>query len=355
MEHMDVNPMGLDGFEFCEFTSADADKMAAQLEQMGFVAASTHPTRDVVRYKQGRINILLNRMTDGHAAQFRADHGPSASGMAFRVANAKEAIDAAVARGAKAADAATGALGDGYALEGIGGSMLYLVDRHGAAGSLYDDWNAVPGAEQAEAENSVGLDLLDHLTHNVRRGQMRVWSEFYNAIFGFEEQKYFDIKGKATGLFSQAMIAPDKAIRIPLNESQDDKSQIEEYIREYNGEGIQHLAFTTDNIYETVEKLRARGVNLQDTIETYYELIDKRVPGHGEDVERLKANRILIDGDTGDEGILLQIFTENMFGPIFFEIIQRKGNEGFGAGNFQALYESIELDQIRRGVITVDA
>lgn len=355
MEHMDVNPMGLDGFEFCEFTSADPDKMAAQLEQMGFVPASTHPTRDVVRYKQGRINILLNRMAEGHASQFRADHGPSASGMAFRVANAKEAFDAAIARGAKAADAATGALGDGYALEGIGGSMLYLVDRHGAAGSLYDDWNAVPGAEEAEAENSVGLDLLDHLTHNVRRGQMRVWSEFYNAIFGFEEQKYFDIKGKATGLFSQAMIAPDKAIRIPLNESQDDKSQIEEYIREYNGEGIQHLAFTTDNIYETVEKLRARGVNLQDTIETYYELIDKRVPGHGEDVERLKKNRILIDGDVGDEGILLQIFTENMFGPIFFEIIQRKGNEGFGAGNFQALYESIELDQIRRGVITVDA
>ncbi len=355
MEHMDVNPMGLDGFEFCEFTSADPDRMAAQLEQMGFVAASTHPTRDVVRYKQGRINILLNRMADGHAAQFRADHGPSASGMAFRVVDAKAAFDAAIARGAKAADASAGALGDGYALEGIGGSMLYLVDRHGERGSLYDDWNAVPGAEQAEAENSVGLDLLDHLTHNVRRGQMRVWSEFYNSIFGFEEQKYFDIKGKATGLFSQAMIAPDKAIRIPLNESQDDKSQIEEYIREYNGEGIQHLAFTTDNIYETVEKLRARGVNLQDTIETYYELIDKRVPGHGEDVERLKKNRILIDGDTGDEGILLQIFTENMFGPIFFEIIQRKGNEGFGAGNFQALYESIELDQIRRGVITVDA
>jgi 4-hydroxyphenylpyruvate dioxygenase len=355
MEHMDVNPMGLDGFEFCEFTSPDPDRMAGQLEQLGFVAASTHPRHDVTRYKQGRINILLNRRGDGHAAQFRADHGPSASGMAFRVSDAKAAFDNAIARGAKPADASKGALGDGYALEGIGGSMLYLVDRHGERGSLYDDWNAVPGAAEAEAENSVGLDLLDHLTHNVRRGQMRVWSEFYNRIFNFEEQKYFDIKGKATGLFSQAMIAPDRAIRIPLNESQDDKSQIEEYIREYKGEGIQHLAFTTDDIYGTVEKLRARGVNLQDTIETYYELIDKRIPGHGEDVERLKKNRILIDGDTGDEGILLQIFTENMFGPIFFEIIQRKGNEGFGAGNFQALYESIELDQIRRGVITVDA
>ncbi len=355
MEHMDVNPMGLDGFEFCEFTAPDLGRMAKQLEQFGFVAASKHRTRDVVRYKQGRINLLLNRVPDAHAADFAAQHGPSASGMAFRVADAKAAFDAAVARGAKPADASRGVLGEGYALEGIGGSMLYLVDRHGDAGSLYDDWDAVPGAAEAEAQNNVGLDLLDHLTHNVKRGQMRTWSTFYNQIFGFEEQKYFDIKGKATGLFSQAMIAPDKAIRIPLNESQDDKSQIEEFIRDYNGEGIQHLAFTTEDIFETVEKLRARGVKLQDTIETYYELVDKRVPGHGEDLERLKRNRILIDGNVGDEGLLLQIFTEPMFGPIFFEIIQRKGNEGFGNGNFQALYESIELDQIRRGVITVDA
>ncbi len=355
MDHMDVNPMGLDGFEFCEFTAPDADAMARQFEQLGFVAASTHPTRAVTRYKQGRINLLLNREPDSHAFAFAAAHGPSASGMAFRVADAKTAFDAAVARGAKAADASTSALGTGYVLEGIGGSLLYLVDRHGAAGSLYDDWTPVPGAAEAEAENNVGLDLLDHLTHNVKRGQMRTWSAFYGQIFGFEEQKYFDIKGKATGLFSQAMIAPDRAIRIPLNESQDDKSQIEEFIRDYNGEGIQHLALTTDDIYTTVEKLRARGVRLQDTIETYYELVDKRVPGHGEDLARLKANRILLDGNVGEEGLLLQIFTETMFGPIFFEIIQRKGNEGFGNGNFQALYESIELDQIRRGVITVDA
>jgi len=356
MDHMDVNPMGLDGFEFCEFTSPDPERMAAQFEQLGFVVASRHPSRDVVRYKQGRINLLLNRMSEGQAADFRRDHGPSANGMAFRVADAKAAFDAALARGAKAADASTSALGEGaYVLEGIGGSLLYLVDRHGAAGSLYDDWQAEPGAAEAEAANTVGLDLLDHLTHNVRRGQMRTWSTFYNQIFGFEEQKYFDIKGKATGLFSQAMIAPDKAIRIPLNESQDDKSQIEEFLKDYNGEGIQHLALTTEDIFATVEKLRARGVKLQDTIETYYELVDKRVPNHGHDLERLRKNRILIDGNVGEEGLLLQIFTENMFGPIFFEIIQRKGNEGFGNGNFQALYESIELDQIRRGVVTVDA
>ncbi len=355
-EHLDVNPMGLNGFEFCEFTSPDPATLERQFEALGFTAVKRHPVNDVVLYRQGRTHLLVNRMGEGsHAAAFRAEHGPSASAMAFRVSDAKAAFDNAVARGATPADAGLGALGpDAYVLEGIGGSLLYLVDRHGAAGSLYDDWTDIPGAAEAEAANSVGLDILDHLTHNVRRGQMRVWSEFYGRIFGFEEQKYFDIKGKATGLFSQAMIAPDRAIRIPLNESQDDKSQIEEFIRDYKGEGIQHLAMTTDNIYDTVEKLRARGVRLQDTIETYYELVDKRVPGHGEDLDRLKRNRILIDGDVGEEGILLQIFTETMVGPIFFEIIQRKGNEGFGNGNFQALYESIELDQIRRGVITVD-
>ena len=355
MEHMDVNPLGLDGFEFAEFTSPDPDTLARQFEQLGFVATSTHPSKAVTRYKQGRINLLLNREPTGHAARFRREHGPSASGMAFRVRDARAAYEAALARGAKAGDATEGALGEGYVLAGVGGSLLYLVDRHGAAGSLYDHWTQVPGAAAAEAENGVGLDLLDHLTHNVRRGEMRTWSAFYSQIFGFEEQKYFDIKGRATGLFSQAMIAPDRAIRIPLNESQDDHSQIEEFIRDYNGEGIQHLALTTDDIFTTVERLRERGVRLQDTIETYYELVDKRVPGHGEDLERLRRNRILIDGDVGEQGLLLQIFTEPVIGPIFFEIIQRKGNEGFGNGNFQALYESIELDQIRRGVITIDA
>ena len=343
------NPLGLNGFEFVEFTGPDPDAMIATIERLGFVAAHRHPDRDIVRFKQGNINLLVNREATGQAAAFRAAHGPSANGMAFRVSDARLALEQALARGAKAADAASGALGaDAYVLEGIGGSLLYLVDR-----APYDAWEPVPGAAEAEAENSVGLEILDHLTHNVRRGEMRTWSEFYARVFGFEEQKYFDIKGQATGLFSQAMIAPDRQIRIPLNESQDEHSQIEEFIRQYNGEGIQHLALTTQNIYETVEKLRARGVVLQDTIETYYELVDKRVPNHGEDLERLRKNRILIDGSP-DEGILLQIFTENMFGPIFFEIIQRKGNEGFGNGNFQALFESIELDQIRRGVIKVD-
>ena len=343
------NPLGLNGFEFVEFTGPNPDDMARQLEMLGFTAAATHPTKDITRYKQGRINFLLNRETVGQAADFRDAHGPSANGMAFRVDNAAKAYELALKSGAKPADAARGALPGAPVLQGIGGSLLYLVD----AADLYADWYALPGADEAENQNNVGFDLLDHLTHNVQRGQMRTWSEFYRQIFGFEEQKYFDIKGQATGLFSQAMIAPDGAIRIPLNESQDDNSQIEEFLRQYNGEGIQHIALTTEDIYATVEKLRARGVKLQDTILTYYDLVDKRVPGHGEDLERLKANRILIDGDVASEGILLQIFTENTFGPIFFEVIQRKGNQGFGNGNFQALFESIELDQIRRGVIQV--
>ena len=341
------NPLGLDGFAFAEFTSPDPARMAAQLEQLGFAPAARHEARGLTLFRQGGTRLVLNSGSR-QAESFRQLHGPSANGMAFRVANASQAYDLALERGAVAVDACVTALPDAKVIQGIGGLVLYLVDADPFAA-----WSEIAGWREAEARNSVGLELLDHLTHNVRRGQMRTWSSFYQRLFGFEEQKYFDIKGQATGLFSQAMIAPDGAIRIPLNESQDDNSQIEEFLREYHGEGIQHLAFTTSNIYETVEKLRARNVSLQDTIETYYELVDKRVPGHGEDLERLKRNRILIDGSVGEEGILLQIFTNNLFGPIFFEIIQRKGNQGFGNGNFQALFESIELEQIRRGVINV--
>ncbi|MFL0412463.1 4-hydroxyphenylpyruvate dioxygenase [uncultured Sphingomonas sp.] len=347
LDNPSSNPLGLNGFEFVEFTSPDPEAMAKQFEQLGFVPTHRHPTKNITRYKQGRINLMLNRDEAGRVKQFRNEHGASASAMAFRVADPKKALEWALANGGKPTEE------DDTVIMGIGGSYLYFI-QDGV--DLYENWAEFDGWQEAEAKNNVGLDLLDHLTHNVRRGQMQVWSQFYRTLFNFEEQKYFDIKGKATGLFSQAMIAPDKAIRIPLNESQDDNSQIEEFIREYQGEGIQHLALTTDDIYDTVERLRARGVKLQDTIETYYELVDKRVPGHGEDLERLRKNRILIDGSVENgEGILLQIFTENMFGPIFFEIIQRKGNEGFGNGNFQALFESIELDQIRRGVIKVDA
>ncbi|MES2833175.1 MAG: 4-hydroxyphenylpyruvate dioxygenase [Pseudomonadota bacterium] len=350
------NPLGVDGFEFVEFTGPDPAAMIARLELMGFTQTHVNPANDAVRLKQGDITLIVNRTPSGQAGDFARDHGPSANGMAFRVSDARAAFDGAVARGARPAEGHDGgALGNGYpyVLQGIGGSLLYIVDQYGEA-SLYDGWNEIEGWEEAERKNSVGLYMLDHLTHNVRRGQMRTWSGFYGDVFNFEEQKYFDIKGKATGLFSQAMIAPDRAIRIPLNESQDENSQIEEFLKRYNGEGIQHIALATDDIFETVEEMRRRGVDFQDTIETYFELIDKRLPGHGHDVERMRRNRILIDGSDQD-GLLLQIFTQDTFGPIFFEIIQRKGNQAFGEGNFQALFDSIELDQIRRGVIKVDA
>lgn len=348
------DPMGLDGFEFVEFVSPDPKAMQAHFETMGFVHSHTRADGLVIRMKQGDITFLINSTEGTPAAAFRDAHGASAAGMAFRVKDAKDAFDRAVKNGAQVAEATSTGLGDyPFVLQGIGGSLLYLVDKWGDE-TLYAGWDEVPGWREAEAGNNVGLHLLDHLTHNVRKGQMRTWSTFYGDVFGFKEQKYFDIKGKATGLFSQAMVAPDGMIRIPLNESQDEQSQIEEFLRRYNGEGIQHIALHTDDIFKTVEEMKARGIAFQDTIETYFDLIDKRLPGHGEDVERMRKNRILIDG-SDEDGLLLQIFTQDTFGPIFFEIIQRKGNQAFGEGNFQALFDSIELDQIRRGVIKVDA
>ena len=345
------NFMGLNGFEFVEYTSPDPDALADLFVKLGFTHVGNHRSKNVRHYAQGDINFILNMEPDGQAATFRESHGPSANAMAFRVQDAAKALDLAVERGAVPVEGQVGPAELNIpAIEGIGGANLYLVDKRGAA-TIYDiDFEPVEGA--SVDDNSVGLHTLDHLTHNLRRGQMDVWSEYYERIFNFREIRYFDIEGQATGLFSRAMTAPDDKIRIPLNESQDEHSQIEEFIRDYKGEGIQHIALSTDDIFGTVDALRERGVRFQDTPDTYYDLLDKRLPGHGHDVGAMRARKILIDGapETGG-GLLLQIFTENMVGPIFFEIIQRKGNDGFGEGNFKALFESIELDQINRGVI----
>ncbi len=348
------NPLGLDGFEFVEFTSPEPDALALLFEAMGFTHLASHRSKNVRRYAQGDISFLLNMDTKGQAAAFRNAHGPSANAMAFRVHDAKAAFEAAIERGAMPVTGPVGPMELNIpAIEGIGGSYLYLLDRYGAQ-EIYDiDFVPVVGAERNA--RAVGLHTLDHLTHNVNRGRMLHWAQFYERIFNFREIRYFDIEGQATGLTSRAMTAPDGKIRIPLNESQDEHSQIEEFLRAYKGEGIQHIALATDDIFATVDKLRANGIRFQDTPESYFELIDKRLPGHGHDVAAMRTRRILIDGapETGG-GILLQIFTENMVGPIFFEVIQRKGNDGFGEGNFKALFESIELDQIRRGVVAVD-
>jgi 4-hydroxyphenylpyruvate dioxygenase len=348
------NPIGTDGFEFVEFTSPEPEKLAQYFEQIGFTAVSKHRSKNVVRYKQNDINFILNMDAAGQAADFRGAHGPSANAMAFRVRDAKHALEEAIKRGAKQV---ASPVGPGEltipAIEGIGGAYIYLVDRYGAE-TIYDvDFEPIPGAD--EAKNSIGLTYLDHLTHNVFRGNMAKWADYYERIFNFREIRYFDIEGKVTGLFSKAMTSPDGKIRIPLNESKGEEGkvdQIEEYLQRYKGEGIQHLAFGTDNLYDVVDRLRARDVALQDTIETYFDLIDKRLPGHGEPVEELRKRRILIDGAPSEgQGLLLQIFGKDAIGPIFFEFIQRKGNEGFGEGNFKALFESIELDQIKRGVL----
>ncbi|WP_218578425.1 4-hydroxyphenylpyruvate dioxygenase [Vineibacter terrae] len=347
-----VNPMGTDGFEFIEYTAPDPEALGRLFESLGFVAVARHRSKNVTLYRQGDINFVVNAEAESFAQGFARVHGPSICAIAFRVRNAAQAYKRALSLGAWGVEGKVGPMELNIpAIKGIGDSLIYLVDRYGAKGTIYDvDFDYLPGVETHPA--GVGLTYIDHLTHNVHRGRMSEWSEFYERLFNFREIKYFDIEGKLTGLKSKAMTSPCGKIRIPINESSDDKSQIQEYLSAYHGEGIQHVALGSSDIYATVEALRARNVVFQDTLDTYYEGISKRLPSHGEDVARLQRNRILIDGaPTADGGRLLQIFTTTVIGPIFFEIIQRKGDDGFGEGNFRALFESIELDQIRRGVL----
>jgi 4-hydroxyphenylpyruvate dioxygenase len=350
------NPLGTDGFEFVEFTSPDPVALGELFEAMGFTAVARHRSKNVLRYKQGDIDFILNMEPRGQAAEFRGAHGPSINAMAFRVRDAAAALRLALERGARQAHGSVVPMELNIpVIEGIGGSYLYLVDRYGAQ-EIYDvDFVPIPGATARTQSNGAGLTYIDHLTHNVNRGNMKTWADFYERVFNFREIRYFDIEGKVTGLISKAMTSPDGKIRIPLNESQDDKSQIEEFLHDYKGEGIQHVALGTGDIYDTVDRMRERGVKFQDTPDSYYEALDRRVAGHGQDLERLRERRILVDGaPTQGQGLLLQIFTQNVVGPCFFEIIQRQGNEGFGEGNFKALFESLELDQVRRGVLSLD-
>jgi 4-hydroxyphenylpyruvate dioxygenase len=341
------NPMGTDGFEFIEYTAPDPQLLRTLFERLGFPVVARHRSKDVTLHSQGDINFIINAEPGSFGHSFARQHGPSACAMAFRVKDAAAAYRRALELGAAPGPATAGPMELNIpSIVGIGGSLIYLVDRYGDR-TIYDvDFRRVDATPAAGA----GLAVIDHLTHNVRRGNMNVWAGFYEKLFNFREIRYFDIEGRKTGLLSRAMTSPCGKIRIPINESQDDKSQIEEYLSEYGGEGIQHIALATDDIYGTVDRLVDRGIQFQDTPDTYYEGIEARVHGHHERLEELRRRRILIDG-SAEQGILLQIFTRNVIGPIFFEIIQRKGNEGFGEGNFRALFESIELDQERRGVI----
>ena len=344
------NPVGTDGFEFVEYTAPDPELLRTLFERLGFPATARHRSKNVTLHRQGDINFIINAEPNSFGQRFAREHGPSACAMAFRVKDAAAAYQRCIDLGAKPVETRVGPMELHIpAIEGIGGSLIYLVDRYGER-TIYDvDFVSVQAPSGAR---SAGLTDIDHLTHNVARGNMNKWAGFYEKLFNFREIRYFDIEGKKTGLFSRAMTSPCGKIRIPINESQDDKSQIEEYLQEYKGEGIQHIALGTADIVGTVDVLRAQGVQFQDTPDTYYEGVDARVRGHRENLDELRKRRILLDGNPEKgEGLLLQIFTQNVIGPIFFEIIQRKGNEGFGEGNFKALFESIELDQMRRGVL----
>jgi 4-hydroxyphenylpyruvate dioxygenase len=342
------NPMGTDGFEFVEYTAPDAVALGRIFETMGFAAVARHRSKAVTLYRQGDINFIVNAEEQSFAQAFARLHGPSVCAIAFRVRDAAKAYSRAVTLGAKPVSGKIGPMELNIpAIEGIGGSLVYLVDRYGES-TIYDV-DFVPVSDAAPRPPGVGLKEIDHLTHNVHRGRMAQWAGFYETLFNFREIRYFDIEGKHTGLRSKAMTSPCGKIRIPINESADDKSQIAEYLAAYRGEGIQHIALATDDIYAAVEALRSQGVAFMPVPDAYYAQVDARLAGHGEDLARLKRDRILIDGD--ERGLLLQIFTGTMIGPIFFEIIQRKGNQGFGEGNFRALFESIELDQVKRGVL----
>jgi 4-hydroxyphenylpyruvate dioxygenase len=353
------NPMGLMGFEFVEFASPTRGVLEPVFEKLGFSLVARHRSKDVVLYRQGAINFILNHEPHSAAAYFAAEHGPSACGLAFRVRDSHQAYDRALELGAQPLDMPTGPMELRLpAIKGIGGAPLYLIDRFEDGKSIYDiDFEFLDGVDRHPVGH--GLKLVDHLTHNVYRGRMAFWADFYEKLFNFREIRYFDIQGEYTGLTSKALTAPDGQIRIPLNEeSSKGAGQIEEFLMKFNGEGIQHIALLTDDILGTIDKLSLAGVPLMTAPnEIYYEMLEQRVPGHGEPVAELQTRGILLDGTTegGKPRLLLQIFSQTVLGPVFFEFIQRKGDDGFGEGNFKALFQSIERDQVRRGVLQTQA
>jgi 4-hydroxyphenylpyruvate dioxygenase len=352
------NPAGTDGFEFVEFAHPDARELETLFQRMGYVPVARHRRKAITVWRQGDINYIVNAEPGTHATKFVDQHGPCAPSMAWRVVDARHAFDHAVSKGAEPYEGDDKTM-NAPAIVGIGGSLIYFIDRYGEKGSPYDgefEWLGEPDPKPG----GVGFYYLDHLTHNVYRGNMDKWWDFYRELFGFEQIHFFDIEGKLTGLVSRAITSPCGKIRIPLNESTDDKSQIESYLKKYRGEGIQHIAVGTDTIYDATDRLAENGLQfMPGPPDTYYELSRDRVKGHDEPIERMKKHGILIDGEGvvggGETKILLQIFSKTVIGPIFFEFIQRKGDNGFGEGNFRALFESIEMEQIRTGELQADA
>ena len=357
------NPVGLDGFEFVEFCAPERGVLEPVFAVMGFTEIARHRSKDVHLWRQGGINLIINYEPKSPAWYFAREHGPSACGMAFRVKDARKAYAYLLEKGAEPVNVQTGPMELHIpAIRGIGGAILYLVDRYdgGERGenlSIYDiDFEYLPGVDRNPV--GAGFHTIDHLTHNVYGGRMKYWADYYETLFNFREIRFFDIKGEYTGLTSKALTAPDGKIRIPLNEEgEGGKGQIEEFLREFNGEGIQHIALICDDLIACWDRLKQLGVPFMTAPpNTYYEMLDGRLPGHGEEVNALQTRGILLDGTTegGEPRLLLQIFAEAQVGPVFFEFIQRKGDDGFGEGNFKALFESIERDQVARGVLNVE-
>ncbi|MCK9542572.1 MAG: 4-hydroxyphenylpyruvate dioxygenase [Novosphingobium sp.] len=356
------NPIGLDGFEFVEFSAPEKGVLEPVFEAMGFSRIARHRSKDVELWRQGGINFVTNYEPRSPAWFFSREHGPSACGMAFRVRDAHRAYAELLARSAEPVDVPTGPMELRLpAIRGIGGAIVYLVDRYEKDGdgalSIYDiDFTYLPGAERHP--QGAGLKRIDHLTHNVYGGRMAYWADYYESLFNFREIRHFDIKGEYTGLTSRALTAPDGKIRIPLNEEgKGGKGQIDEFLRRFNGEGIQHIALICDDLAATWDRLQQAGVPFMSAPpDTYYDMLAERLPGHGQPVNALRSRGILLDGTTegGRPRLLLQIFAEPRVGPVFFEFIQREGDEGFGEGNFRALFESIERDQVRRGVLKAE-
>lgn len=342
------NPTYTNGFDFLEFTTTDFKKLDQQFKSMGFTPIAKHKTADITLYQQNEIKFYLNVTSNSLASQFAQEHGAAVSAMGFRTEKVELAFKHVIKNGGIANQNAQ--YYGPHTINGIGGSLIHLIQYPNSDQDFLKQFTMLPHDSDL---SGAGLSYIDHVTHNLYRGNMNKWADFYERLFNFKEIRYFDIEGKLTGLISRAMTSPCGKIRIPLNESSDDKSQIEEFLNTFNGEGIQHIALGAADIYETVANLKSRSITFLDTPDTYYKAIEKRLPNHGESLEKLMANRILIDGNTHAKNeLLLQIFTKNMLGPVFFEIIQRKGDEGFGEGNFRALFESIEQDQIQRGVLS---
>ncbi|MDA9937876.1 4-hydroxyphenylpyruvate dioxygenase [bacterium] len=354
----EMNIAGTDGFEFVEFAHPDPTVLEALFTKMGYVEVARHKTKDISIYRQGGVNYILNREPNSHAAQFVKDHGPCAPAMAWRVVDAQLALKCALDYGAEEYT------GNGKSLDvpaaiGIGGSLLYFVEDYDNGKNAYDadfEWLG----ERDPRPEGAGFYYIDHLTHNVMQGNMDTWYKFYATAFNFREIRFFDIKGKITGLTSRALTSPCGKIRIPINESSDDQSQIEEYLKEYKGEGIQHIAVASEDIYASTDKIGDAGIEFMPPPPAiYYDKSETRVKGHKEPLDKMRKHGILIDGegvvDGGMTRVLLQIFSKTVIGPIFFEFIQRKGDDGFGEGNFKALFESIEEDQIQRGVLTAES